>query len=280
MTKTKVRMEVVEEISRRLVLDPSADQAIKVDTGGPDRPSWREAMVMHLFNLLDIVCRNPSSHNDFGKNIKQVLVDILESTNVPSLDKIRVVEYLTGFVDVYTDLQGFLEEHATEEPLINESLVEKVFREIDKRYLEGSKNIYEYEENPFHVLARRWSGNPSGPEVEKIQGAAERGLVDKPLWISMWWKSYDSILNPSDEATRSRLFICMPVEKLIEITNQCSGVLDDSLKSTKTRIETMLDGPKREQLTTIRPLEDTLIKSLISKKLMPQSWADTVPREH
>lgn len=158
-------------------------------------------------------------------------------------------------------------------------LIKCAFDDADKRYFDGKKVIYKYEENFFYVLYQSWSGKADQhKEIKKIRRAASRGIYRYPDAIKLYWSRYpyDPKWQSFDDLLKDHSFfsgdgnsdLYMPLHSLIKITKK-ANLADDDLSQKVVFWEKVLkhESKRYKKIYSLRDDPVTLKAILIKRNL-------------
>lgn len=286
-----ILLQTLQETVRRLQNTDGKGKHFKRDRAADFESEYHDAVYRVIFLALPVIELEPSNAAKPSAELKQtwsLLKEFLYNEKVPSEAKITILNSFgnneRGSGDVHARLFAALQKmfkKGYKEEI--KSTIKHVFDEVSERYLNGTMDIYDREENPFFVLYQTWSGKTENvAELKKIQQAAKRKLEKHSEFLEVYWNkfpfenswsSYDDVLKSRDWfafGENESLSMYVPLHELIKITKD-SGVQDSILLKKVgfwSKEEVLNDGRLKSKLD-VKDSGDTL-KAILTKNALYQ----------
>lgn len=279
----QLNLNLIEELSRRIV-----SQKIKFDPMNVENTALDEAIYQFVFQIVAMSEKERDSDSP-TENLKKAfdaLKAVLSSNKVATGLKYIILSSLVNNERGSGSSIHFRLENTFKRILrhFNDEirpLIKSVFKEAEKRYMNGNKVLYESEENFFYTLYQGWSGSSGAvDEIKKIRNAAKRGLKNYPKAIKLYWRKYpigEGWRNLNDVFDGDHFFsmsdtnnpVYMPLETLIAVTKQ-SKIDDQEIQAKLKFWESIKDTPRLKELSVIKDDQSTLKSFLIRNNFLDE----------
>lgn len=271
-----ILMDLIKELADRIT-----NGKIKSEPSNVGDTSLDEAIYQLTFQIVALVEKEKDSDLP-SKNIEVVFSVIKSVLSAPKLNTGVKFIMLSSFINnergggssIHFRLENAFKRIMKYYESDIKILIKSVFKEAEDRYLNGSKILYEHEENFFYTLYQGWSGSKdSQNEIAKIRAAAQRGLVKHHEAIKLYWNKYPAKEEWStlqDVFDNDRFFsmndtnnpLYMPLETLINITKK-ANVKDPEIQVKLKLWDTIKDDPRVKDISIIKDDTSTLKSFLI-----------------